>query len=1628
MRVISFLFLASYLWGQTPTLIKELNTGVGPSAPQNVFRLTSFNASLFFTGLHAGKVGLFKSNGTSLNLFMEDSVAELSVLGNQLVIFDSEYNLWVSDGTPAGTSLIYADSKLTSIGEMLVVGSTLFFTANYDGVGKELWKTDGTTANTQLVRDINSGFAWSSPKNFAQYQNKLLFRADDGMHGEELWVSDGSLAGTTMVKDIRIGSSSGNPSHLIVYDGYLYFAADDGSNGIELWRSNLTTTSLFMDLKPGSGDSGPARFLEFQNELYFGCDDGTHGYELWKTNGTIAGTSLVVDIDNGAGHGFTRAYGHSGTLYIAGGDASTSIELYKSNGTAAGTSLVRDIEPGAMGSSPSSFFSLGNKLVFSAVTSSEGREYWTSDGTTAGTQIVVDLNPGVLDGASGGVVLNNRLYFSAEHDNRSLWSTDGTAAGTYAGPTSSVPLGSNPNYFANVGSNLFFLVDFLSSGRQLAVTDGTSAGTNILNVPALKHPSALAPAGNNFFVVADSTGALHNELWFSNGTAAGTTLARTHVMNLGPSISNLVVMNNHAYYVAVDEVTFSSYALWKSDGTAAGTGTVAGPINIDSISVFNNLLLMHNSTTGDIWASDGTAAGSSTIGSTDLWEGFASMNGNAYFSGTSFTGNSDYALYKTDGVNVTLVKEIWEGSTMLTPQFLNVIDNVLYMHVQKVNGDYELWRSDGTEMGTTKLTDLPFNAGTALKLKDHLFYSAQSGAAGRELWSTDVNSGVTQLVKDTYPGVVSGLRTGIRRIGDRIFFGGWSHDTGVELWTSDGTTSGTMRVADLNPGVGSGFYSGFAQLNQKLIYGAMTVRSNDELFALELRPNAAIWAPNYVCPSTSNYTACTVDGATGTTYAWTASNAVINAGQGTSSILFTAGVSGNVQLQLTVTRNGQSSMKTFDIPIVPALPQPGDITGPSVPCSGTQATYSIQPVANADTYTWQVPLGFSIVSGQGTPAIVVQVAASSGSVQVQAQNACFLSAVKSLAVNPASGVPAQTANPSGPAQMCANTSATYSVNAVSGAASYLWTVPAGSVIQSGQGSTSVSVLFASQSGNVSVTAMNGCGSSGTSATAVSVSAPPTNANAGPDQNLAAGQVANIQANTPAIGSGLWSIVSGPSTNPTQFGSPGWPSSTFTPAIASGTYTLRWTITNSPCSASTDDVVLTYAAPASVDLQLTSISSQTSLSVGQTGNISLWVENTSAQGATGIQIKVTSTSELNISSVTPAQGSYSAVSGIWSLASLAAFSSAQLDLAGYLTQDVAQTLNFEVVACSEADADSTPNNGAAANEDDTSSWTWSVDPYLFIPDTALKAVFTLDPSIDTYDDDEISPYEAQFVQGLDCSFLGVTDLSGLEMFPAIQWISANGNPIIGLPNMQGMASLNSFFLDDGELASLEDAGQFVFPSGLFFLSLAHNRLQDVPFELFLLQNLEYLDLSGNRLIPLWDAFDNLTNLRTLVLDDTHQQILPFTVGQIPVLESLSINHNHMTSLPPFLPAGLKFFSANDNKLTDLSPLSFCLDLEILHLQHNRLLDISSLNALVDLLNYSHHVLVLDRNNLDAGDCANIVDLQQRADASGAVFSYNPQGNFSSFNGELPQWRVVPNRLMKWVNDVTQETYLTTLSCP
>jgi ELWxxDGT repeat protein len=125
--------------------------------------------------------------------------------------------------------------SLSCGGSFAAVNGNLVFPGR-DENGCELWRSDGVTAG--LFRDINPGppnSMWpSSTAPFASVSGLVLFGADDGSQGLELWATDGD-ATAQMVQDIASGAAWSTPRSFTEVGPLVFFSANDSVRGAELW-------------------------------------------------------------------------------------------------------------------------------------------------------------------------------------------------------------------------------------------------------------------------------------------------------------------------------------------------------------------------------------------------------------------------------------------------------------------------------------------------------------------------------------------------------------------------------------------------------------------------------------------------------------------------------------------------------------------------------------------------------------------------------------------------------------------------------------------------------------------------------------------------------------------------------------------------------------------------------------------------------------------------------------------------------------------------------------------------------------------------------------------------------------------------------------------------------------------------------------------------------------------------------------------------------------------------------------------------------------------------------------------------------------------------------------------------
>ncbi len=380
--------------------------------------------------------------------------------------------VFITDGTGAGTTLlkdINTGAASSDPADFTQLNGIVYFSAVSAAEGRELWKSNGTAAGTTLVKDIVAGSGSSNIEdgyNLFSTGTYLLFAANTVAEGLELWKSDGTTAGTVLLKNINTGADSSKPNNFYQLNNIVLFTAKDATHGSEIWKTDGTAngTVLVKDINPGPASSTEVEFFPgfsfpvfsgfhtFNNRAYCTLTSGTgSSAQVWGTDGTAANTLLLKDIFPSATFPqilLTNAVNLPAKFIFGVSDGASAAELWQSDGTPAGTSLFKafsaannslpfiltdylyDINTGAV---TNPLFQ-GNKFFFTATTDAEGNELWISDGTLANTKLVKDINPGTASAFQfpSYSYTSDTLYFAADDGvkGNELWKSDGTTAGT----------------------------------------------------------------------------------------------------------------------------------------------------------------------------------------------------------------------------------------------------------------------------------------------------------------------------------------------------------------------------------------------------------------------------------------------------------------------------------------------------------------------------------------------------------------------------------------------------------------------------------------------------------------------------------------------------------------------------------------------------------------------------------------------------------------------------------------------------------------------------------------------------------------------------------------------------------------------------------------------------------------------------------------------------------------------------------------------------------------------------------------------------------------------------------------------------------------------------------------------
>jgi ELWxxDGT repeat protein len=299
----------------------------------------------------------------------------------------------------------------------------------------------------------------------------------------------------------------------------------------------------------------------------------------------------------------------------------------------------------------------------------------------------------------------------------------------------------------------------------------------------------------------------------------------------------MVAMGKSVYFAADDGK--HGVELWKSDGSAKGT----------------ELVKDINTTLGNSNPNDDSAITKSA----EVEKLYVSGK-TLYFRAND--GKHGVELWKTDGTGAgtKLVKDInpatpddtnptckraknCAGGSWIDD--LTLVGKTLYFSANDGKHGVELWKTDGTGAGTKLIKDInpsssesrASDIGNLVAVGKTLYFSANDGQNGLELWKSGGTGAGTKLVEDINPGAADSDPDQLTAFKGRLLFRADDGVHGNEPWGSDGTEAGTTMLRDLEPGEDGSGPGGFTTSGKFLYFAASNPSAGEELWAVQTRGN-----------------------------------------------------------------------------------------------------------------------------------------------------------------------------------------------------------------------------------------------------------------------------------------------------------------------------------------------------------------------------------------------------------------------------------------------------------------------------------------------------------------------------------------------------------------------------------------------------------------------------------------------------------------------------------------------------------------------------------------------------------------------------------------------------------------------
>ena len=227
---------------------------------------------------------------------------------------------------------------------------------------------------------------------------------------------------------------------------------------------------------------------------------------------------------------------------------------------------------------------------------------------------------------------------------------------------------------------------------------------------------------------------------------------------------------------------------------------------------------------------------------------FTSSNNAVYFLADESPQASD--LWKTNGADQSsLVSQQTSTGSVTLNGLYDYQNNLVFLKSELAQGasgyGLQLWSSQGTQASTAPVRNFGIKSGQVSDQPDvaqdpyfataagRLFASIDGrNSRGRELWTSNLTSSGTTMLKDIDSGADSSTPHNWISFGGRVYFSASNAQSGEELWSSDGVA--TQLVQDFMPGPEGSYPSGMLVANGNLYFathdlGTDGVYSSDDV-------------------------------------------------------------------------------------------------------------------------------------------------------------------------------------------------------------------------------------------------------------------------------------------------------------------------------------------------------------------------------------------------------------------------------------------------------------------------------------------------------------------------------------------------------------------------------------------------------------------------------------------------------------------------------------------------------------------------------------------------------------------------------------------------------------------------------